>query len=121
MYIYHVTLSLQCKKVVIRSLSILSWYQSTRHSFSHNARKHLHLLAQLRAKRAPSRWGTTAAAPPNPTPVVSPITTPVAPQSFTLITPLASVSAYMSSRTIASTPASGTPDPWVLTQGLLFT
>jgi hypothetical protein len=74
----------------------------------------------LWAKRAPSRRGTAVAAPPNPTSVVSPITTPVAPQSFTPVTSLAPVSAYMSGSTIASTPTSGPPDPWVLDSGASF-
>jgi hypothetical protein len=90
------------------------------HSEERCFKKHPHLLAQLRAKRAPSRQGTAAAAPPNPTSVVSPITTPAAPQSSTPATSLAPVSANMSGSTIASTPASGTPDPWVLDSGASF-
>jgi hypothetical protein len=49
------------------------------HSEERCFKKHSHLLAQLWAKRAPSRRGTAATAPPNPTSVVFPITTLAAP------------------------------------------
>lgn len=74
----------------------------------------------MRAKHAASRRGTAAVAPPNIPTVVSPSTAPAPQPSAQAASTAALGSAYISSGSVASTPASGTSTPWFLDSGASF-